>query len=69
MKRISTSGLPDTFESQWAVPINLTVAQLVKIGKQPVQFLAGAQYYAHGPSGPPRWGLRLGILEIGKRTW
>jgi hypothetical protein len=35
------------------VPINVTVAQLVKLGKLPVQFTLGGRYYAERPSGGP----------------
>jgi len=51
-------------ESQWLVPVNLTVAQLVRIGSVPVQFQVGARYYAEGPSGAPEWGLRFTVTPI-----
>jgi hypothetical protein len=54
----------DWNESQWIVPVNATVAQLVKIGKLPVQFTVGARYYAEGPSGAPEWGLRFVITPL-----
>ncbi len=54
----------DWNESQWIVPVNLVVAQLVKIGQQPVQFALGARYYAEGPSGAPEWGLRFVITPL-----
>ena len=44
----------------WSVPINLTVAQLMKFGKQPVQLGAGVRYWADSPAGGPEgWGFRL----------
>ena len=49
----------DWNDSQWTVPINLSVAQILKIGKQPVQIQLGGRYYADGPSGAPDWGVRL----------
>jgi len=49
---------------QWSVPLNLTVAQLLKIGKQPVQFQIGGRYYAEGPSGGPDWGLRFTVTFL-----
>jgi len=42
-------------DSQWTVPLNLTVSQLLRIGKLPVSFLIGGRYYAEGPSGAPQW--------------
>jgi hypothetical protein len=49
---------------QWTVPINFLVSQLVKIGKQPVQFGLGFKVYAEGPSGAPEWGLRFTITTL-----
>ena len=44
---------------EWTVPINLTVAQLVKLGDQMTQFLVGYRHYAETPSGGPDYGVRL----------
>ena len=54
----------DWGESQWTVPLNLTVSQLVKIGKLPVQLTVGGRYYAEGPSGAPEWGLRFVVTPL-----
>ncbi len=44
---------------EWSVPINFQVAQIVKFGKQPVQFGLGARYWADAPEGgPDGWGMR-----------
>lgn len=44
---------------EWSVPVNFTVAKLVKFGKQPVSFTVGARYWAESPeSGPEGWGFR-----------
>lgn len=44
---------------EWAVPINLLFAQVVKIGNQRVQFGVGARYWADSPAGGPEgWGAR-----------
>jgi len=51
-------------DSQWTVPLNLTVSQLLRIGKLPVSFLIGGRYYAEGPSGAPQWGLRFIITPL-----
>jgi hypothetical protein len=38
---------------QWMVPLNLTVAQLVKVGKLPASVVIGARYWANVPEGGP----------------
>lgn len=49
---------------QWLAPVNLVIAQLVTLGKQPFSFSLGARYYFDGPSGGPEWGIRLGITLL-----
>jgi hypothetical protein len=61
---LNTESSYDWEHSQWTVPINVAVAQLVKIGKSPVQFQLGAKYYAEGPSGAPEWGLRFSVTLL-----
>lgn len=61
---ISSESTYDWNNSQWTVPVNATVSQLVKIGKLPVQFSVGGRYYAEGPSGAPEWGLRFTITPL-----
>ena len=61
---VNAESTYDWNESQWLVPVNLTVAQLVRIGSVPVQFQVGARYYAEGPSGAPEWGLRFTVTPI-----
>lgn len=47
-------------EQQWSVPINLTVAKILKLGDQLVSVGAGVRYWAQGPEqGPHGWGGRL----------
>jgi len=50
--------------SQWTVPINLSVTQIFKIGKQPMSIQLGGRYYADGPSGAPDWGVRLAFTLL-----
>ncbi len=45
--------------SQWTVPINASVSQLMRLGKQPVSFAFGVRGYADRPPGGPDWGLSL----------
>lgn len=51
-------------DSQWTVPLNLSVSQLLRIGKLPVSLAVGGRYYAEGPSGAPEWGLRTVITLL-----
>ena len=61
---VNTESTYDWNQSQWTVPLNLMVAQLVKIGKMPVQFQLGWRYYADKPNGGPDWGLRFTVTFL-----
>ena len=61
---LNTESTYDWHNEQWTVPINLTVAQLIKIGKLPVQFTIGGKVYAEGPSGAPEWGIRFVVTPL-----
>jgi hypothetical protein len=61
---LNTESTYDWTHSQWTVPLNISVSQLVRIGKQPVQFSLGARYYAEGLSGGPDWGLRFAVTFL-----
>jgi hypothetical protein len=61
---LNSESTYDWHNSQWTVPINLSVSQLVKLGKMPVQFALGAKYYAGGPSGAPDWGVRFVVTPL-----
>ena len=54
----------DWVDDQWTVPFNLTVSQILKIGKQPISIQLGGRYYAEAPSGGPNWGLRLNFTLL-----
>jgi hypothetical protein len=46
--------------STWAVPVNVYVAQLLKVGPQILQITGGARYWASSPvNGPGGWGWRV----------
>jgi hypothetical protein len=49
----------DWVSHQWVVPVDLSVSQLVRIGKLPLQVGVGGRIYAEGPSGGPDWGLTM----------
>ena len=51
-------------DDQWTVPFNLTVSQILKIGKQPISIQLGGRYYAEAPGGGPDWGMRLNFTLL-----
>jgi len=62
-----TVNLESTYDwqnSQWTVPANLMVAQVLKIGDQPVQFFGGLRYYLDKPTNGPDWGIRFGFTML-----
>jgi len=61
---INTESTYNWTDSQWSVPLNAMVQQLVKIGKQPIALQLGYRYYAEGPSGGPEWGLRFAVTFL-----
>ena len=61
---LNTESTYDWNGNEWTVPINLVAAQLVKVGRMPVQFQFGGRYYAEGPSGTAEWGLRFSIVFL-----
>jgi hypothetical protein len=61
---INTESTYDWNDSQWTVPINLTLAQIVKIGQHPIQFTLGPRYYADSPDNGPEWGVRFAITFL-----
>ena len=57
---LNTESTYDWKTNQWSVPVNFTVAKLVKFGHQPVSLGGGVRYWAEGPeAGPHGWGYRL----------
>jgi hypothetical protein len=61
---LNTESTYDWKNSQWTVPINLTVSQLVKFGSQPVSFTAGYRNYVEKPVGGPNWGLSFSVTFL-----
>ncbi len=61
---VNTESTYDWNNHQWTVPLNASVSQLLKVGKQPIQLSLGAKYYADGPSGGPDWGLRFAVTFL-----
>lgn len=61
---LNTESTYDWKNSQWTVPLNVTVSQLFKLGKLPVQLTLGARYYAEKPANGPAWGLRFVVTFL-----
>ena len=52
---------------EWSVPVNATVAKLVRVGgKLPVSVFGGVRYWADSPedAGPTGWGARFGFTVL-----
>ena len=61
---INTESTYNWNDSQWTVPLNFQIAQLLKIAGRPVQFQLGYRYYAQRPLGGPDWGLRFAVTFL-----
>jgi hypothetical protein len=61
---LNTESTYDWENSQWTVPLNVSVSQLVKLGGNPLQLSLGGRYYAEKPSDGPDWGLRFAITFL-----
>ncbi|HET9793764.1 MAG TPA: transporter [Thermoanaerobaculia bacterium] len=52
-------------KDRWSVPLNFTVAQLMRFGKQPVQLAGGLRYWAASPeNGASGWGYRVVVTLL-----
>jgi hypothetical protein len=61
---INTESSYDWETSEWTVPLNLMVTQLLKIGGHPIAFQIGVRDYVDAPPGGPEWGLRFTITPL-----
>ena len=61
---VNTETTYDWENKQGTVPLNVSVAQLLKLGTQPLQFSLGGRYYAEKPNGGPDWGLRFAVTFV-----
>jgi len=62
---INAESTYDWHAHQAAVPVNLTVAKLTKVGKVPVSFTAGVRYWAASSATSPHgWGYRAVITLL-----
>jgi hypothetical protein len=58
---LNTESTYDWEGEQWTVPVNASVQQMLKVGRQPLTLQLGYRYYADGPSNGPDWGLRFQV--------
>jgi hypothetical protein len=62
---LNTESTYDWEADQWAVPINLLVSKVTKVGDQLLSVGAGVRYWANGPeAGPHGWGGRLVVTLL-----
>ncbi len=62
---LNTESTYDWENEVWSVPINIGVAQMLKIGPQIIQVGGGARYWAESPDGGPKgWGARVNLVLL-----
>ena len=62
---ISSESTYDWENESWSVPVNATVAQMLKVGPQILQVTIGARYWLDAPDyGPEGWGIRLQLTLL-----
>jgi hypothetical protein len=62
---LNTESSYDWQASEWSVPVNIAVAQMLKLGPQIIQIQLGARYWVESPTGgPDDWGLRLSVTLL-----
>jgi len=63
---LNTESSYNWLKEEWSIPVNASVAKLVRIGSQPVSLFAGVRYWAKSPdnAGPEGWGARAGLTFL-----
>ena len=62
---LNTESTYDWEAGEWSVPVNLQVAQMLKLGKLPLQMMFGARYWVDSPAGGAEgWGYRFQLTLI-----
>ena len=63
---VNTESTYDWKNSQWTVPVNFMLNQMLKIGNQPLSLQLGYRWYAETPDQPggPDWGLRFAVTFL-----
>jgi hypothetical protein len=54
----------DRNASQWTLPLNASISQVLPIGTQLVSVALGGRAYLDAPRGGPDWGLRLTVTLL-----
>lgn len=65
---VNSESTYDWVRSQWNVPANVFVQQLVKVGGQPIALQLGGRYDVKGPDDKPEWGLRFQVNFLFPRS-
>jgi hypothetical protein len=62
---LDTESSYDWETEEWSVPVNMSVAQLFKVGPQIMQLELGARYWAESAAGGPQdWGMRCQLTFL-----
>jgi len=61
---VNTESSYDWQTEQWLAPLNVTLTQLLKVGKQPFSLLVGYRHFMDAPDGGPDSGLRVGVTLL-----
>lgn len=62
---LNTESTYNWENEQWAVPLNLTLSKLIRVGKLPVQIGGGVRYWLNSTDGgAEKWGLRLQLTFL-----
>ena len=61
---INTEATYDWVAREWSVPVNVGVAQVMKIGNQPLSLALGFKYFAVRPADASRWGIRTTLTFL-----
>jgi hypothetical protein len=63
---INTESTYNWKTTQWSVPVNLTLTQILKIRNQPLSIQIGTRYWADSPDGfgPKGWGYRFQLTFL-----
>jgi len=61
---LNTESSYDWTDSQWTVPLNLQVSQLMRLGSQPISVGVGGRWYAESSDNGPDWGLRTTLTFL-----
>jgi hypothetical protein len=61
---LNTESTYDWRSSQWTVPINLQISQVLKLDGHLISIALGGRGYATAPTGGPDWGARLVITLL-----